>query len=86
VIHLEYGIVGTGIASLISNGTVFLICTIYASMIPEISESIFWPDHRCFYGLSEYLKIGIPQTIMLCSEWWAFELITVVTGYFGVKI
>ena len=55
-------------------------------MIPEISEAIFWPDYRSFIGLSEYLKLGIPQTIMLCTEWWAFEVIALATGYLGVKV
>jgi multidrug resistance protein, MATE family len=85
VIKLQYGIVGTGIASIISNGTIFLICAVYASMLEDIKESIFWPDYRSFQGLTEYLKIGVPQTLMLCSEWWAFELITLITGYLGVK-
>jgi Na+-driven multidrug efflux pump len=82
---MDYQIVGTGIASGIANGTVFLICTIYAATLEDISKSIQWPDYRSMIGLGEYLKIGVPQTMMLCSEWWAFELITVVTGYFGVK-
>jgi hypothetical protein len=46
---------------------------------------VFLPDRRSYLGLNEYLKIGIPQTVMACSEWWAYEVQTIMTGYLGVK-
>mmetsp|Transcript_15943 Transcript_15943/g.15758 ORF Transcript_15943/g.15758 Transcript_15943/m.15758 type:complete len:250 (-) Transcript_15943:97-846(-) len=33
-----------------------------------------------FYGWWEYLKIGIPSMITLCSEWWAYEIATLIVG------
>ena len=41
-------------------------------------------DKETFCGWSEYLKISLPSTVMLCSEWWAFESITILAGIIGV--
>jgi len=36
-------------------------------------------------GWCEYLKLGVPSTLMQCFEWWAFELIAIFAGLIGVK-
>ena len=33
--------------------------------------------------LVEFLKLGIPGVAMLCSEWWAFEVIALAAGILG---
>ena len=35
-------------------------------------------------GWCEYLKLGVPSTLMQCFEWWAFELIAIFAGLIGV--
>ncbi len=85
VLHLNYGILGTGIASGLTNFFALIIVLIFTYCTDDIKEAVFLPDRRSYVGLSEYLKIGIPQTIMACSEWWAYELQTILTGYLGVK-
>jgi multidrug resistance protein, MATE family len=55
VIKYEYGVVGTGYAGVISNGSILIICLIYTSMLEDIKEGVFWPDSRSFTGIQEYL-------------------------------
>ena len=57
---------------------------IYSSCIPEISEAKFLPEKRTFRGIGQYLALGIPSTMMLCLEWWAFEAMVLMSGYIGV--
>ncbi len=38
-----------------------------------------------FKGWKKYLSLAIPSTLMLCSEWWAFELLTIMAGWIGVN-
>jgi MATE family multidrug resistance protein len=85
VLHFKLEIVGTGIASALTNFINLSICLFYSSMLNDIKEAIFFPDKRSFYGLREYLMIGIPQTILVCMEWWVFEIVTLLTGQFGYK-
>lgn len=45
---------------------------------------IFWYDRTCWEDLGTFLKIGVPGMLMLCFEWWAFELLAIFTGLLGV--
>jgi hypothetical protein len=42
---------------------------------------------ECFEikGLIQYFKLGIPSTGMLCLEWWAFEIMTLLAAYISLK-
>lgn len=31
----------------------------------------------------EFFNLGLPGTVMLCSEWWAFEILTVFASFLG---
>ena len=80
------GIVGIGYASTISNLTVYLSLLIYSSWIPEISSAIFFPNKKTLMGLGQYLALGIPSAMMLCLEWWAYEIMTLMAGYISVEV
>lgn len=47
-------------------------------------DMVFFYDSSVFHGICNYLKIGIPGMLMLCFEWWAFELLALFTGTLGV--
>jgi MATE family multidrug resistance protein len=42
------------------------------------------PNKHAFENVWEYLKIGISGALMLCFEWWAFELLAIFSGYISV--
>lgn len=56
----------------------------------EISEDIrierTWFSFRkeSYDGLWEYFKLGIATAVMYAAEWWAFEILALFSGYFGV--
>jgi multidrug resistance protein, MATE family len=58
--------------------------TLLAFRVPRIRKALFMPDSRVFSGWREYLGISVPATIMICAEWWAFELFVVASSYLGV--
>jgi len=35
-------------------------------------------------GIADYLKLGIPAALLAILEWWAYELMTVISGYISV--
>jgi len=82
---LDYGILGTGIASTLTNSINYIFLLVLSSCIPDIKEAITLPDSRALSGLGEYLKLGIPSTVMLCLEFWVFDLMILMAGYIGVK-
>ncbi len=69
---------------MLTNLIVFTINIIYTSYLSDIRDSLIWPDRRCFVGLYEYLKIGIPSIVMQVLDGCAWHLMTFTAGYFGV--
>jgi len=82
---LDYGIVGTGIASTLTNSINYIFLLVLSKCIPSIQDAIKLPDARAFTGLWQYLKLGIPSTIMLCLEFWVYDIMILMSGYIGVK-
>lgn len=36
-------------------------------------------------GLTEYLKIAVPSMLMLCFEWWAYEILAFSASWISVS-
>jgi multidrug resistance protein, MATE family len=94
-IHFEMGAKGTGIATSITHFCTMIGFHVYTekNLTKEQKEktwfSPFRPDVKseCFEikGLMNYFKLGIPSTGMLCLEWWAFEIMTLLAAYISLK-
>ena len=78
-------IVGLAIATDITTFTMLVIVTGYAHCIKSIKETLFFPTTDSFRGWAEYLRLSVPATLMLCAEWWAFEILTILSGIIGVN-
>ena len=84
-VHYNWGVLGLGIATAITNIGMLLMIEIYSLCIPRIRESLFWPDKHTFKDWGEYCKLGIPASVMLCAEWWSFEILIFLSGILGVN-
>lgn len=36
-------------------------------------------------GLFEYVRFGLPATVMRCMEYWAIEFVSIMTGWIGTQ-
>lgn len=79
------GIKGLGLATSVTNFNLLTITLIYCHCTPDISRALVMPTKSCFRGWSEYLKVSLPSTVMICAEWWAFEVLTIVSGMISVE-
>ena len=50
----------------------------------DYKDMIFFYDLTVLQDVGLYLKIGIPGMLMLCCEWWIFEILAIFTGLLGV--
>jgi MATE family multidrug resistance protein len=42
------------------------------------------PTRReCLQGWGEFLKLALPGTLMVCAEWWGFEVTVIAVGLMG---
>lgn len=38
---------------------------------------------KAFHSLPQYVRIGLPGIAMVCTDWWAWDLVTIISGWFG---
>jgi len=53
-------------------------------MDSDFKNMIKFYEMSVFRETKVYLKIGIPNMLMLCCEWWIFEILTIFSGLLGV--
>ncbi|ORY03719.1 MATE efflux family protein [Basidiobolus meristosporus CBS 931.73] len=84
VVHppTSLGFIGAPIAAGITNFLNLLLCVGYAMLI-EGSQGWGGFSKKAFEGWWSFLSLGFPGMIMISSEVWAFEIITLATSYLG---
>ena len=75
---------GIGYANCSSGFVNMMFTLIYSLCVPSIREAIQWPNSSTLEGLYEYLRLGVPVLIIQCSDRWAFNITTVISGRIGV--
>ena len=77
---------GIGLATSITHTFKFLFTFIYVYCSKKINKALSRPRMKeTFSNWKEYLKLSIPIIVILCAEWWACELITILAGMIGVR-
>ena len=87
VFAVNYGLIGTSISmsiTYISNLVIVTsIITFKKGLVHPESWHFFNSDS--FKNFWEFLKYGILSTLMLCFDWWYFELVGIFAGILSVK-
>ncbi|KAI8927016.1 mate-domain-containing protein [Entophlyctis helioformis] len=79
------GIIGAPIATSISNTLIFLMTIGYAAFVQghEAWGGWDWKEALDARQLWIFVKLGVPGIAMVCSEWWAFEIVALAAGLLG---
>lgn len=85
--HLSYGAAGAGVAASITNLTILagnlLVSRLQDSMKEALSVSCC--DPAVFRNIGEYLRIGIPGSVIMIFDWGCYQILSLLSGYLGVK-
>ncbi|XP_030498725.2 protein DETOXIFICATION 14 [Cannabis sativa] len=60
------------------NVSLLLLFMKFSPTCEKTRASIF---SNLFQGVGEFLRFAIPSSLMICLEWWAFELLTLLSGF-----
>ncbi|CAG8537819.1 26319_t:CDS:2, partial [Racocetra persica] len=76
------GLIGAPISMAITYWLMFIFLAIYTKFINGYQA---WGglSRAAFYGWKRFLTLAIPGVLMVCSEWWSFEFISLLSGYLG---
>jgi multidrug resistance protein, MATE family len=79
------GFIGAPIATSITNILVPLMTILYIAKIEgsECWGGWDWKEALHMRQIWTFLCLGFPGVIMLCSEWWAFEVVALAAGILG---
>lgn len=84
VIKLDMQVLGAAYAMAVTCTLSFTSVTVFAYFVPRIRKALFAPTLESLNDWGEYFSISIPATIMVCAEWWCFELFVLASSYLGV--
>jgi len=59
-----------------------VVILIYIYFKNPLPGSYFMINRQCFYNLKEYLSVTIPSAVLMCADFWAFDLI----GLFAILL
>ena len=77
---------GIALAGLISNICNYVLMTILFWFQSDIQDTFsVFPNINSLTGLWDYMLIGLPSVAMVMLDFWAYELMAVVSGLLGVK-
>lgn len=80
--HFPLGAVGAAVATNITYIANMVITDIWCY---RNLDTWAMPTREMFSDICSYLKVGISGMLMLCFEWWAFELLAIFSGLLSVE-
>jgi MATE family multidrug resistance protein len=54
-------------------------------MLPEYKEAWFFPTLDSIKGMGEYVKVALLSMVMLCLEWWSYEIQILYASFISVE-
>ena len=79
---MNLAIVGAALANLIHAFSCFIITALYLSNFAtnKIALFSFLPETFALKHVKSYLRIGLPSIVLICLEWWGFEVLVLMSG------
>uniref|UniRef100_A0A452ZNC9 Protein DETOXIFICATION n=2 Tax=Aegilops tauschii subsp. strangulata TaxID=200361 RepID=A0A452ZNC9_AEGTS len=77
---LRMGSKGAALANAVSFLTNLSILALYVRLSPSCSRTWTGFSRDAFRGLAGFLKLAVPSALMVCMEWWSFELLVLLSG------
>ncbi|XP_034571473.1 protein DETOXIFICATION 16 [Setaria viridis] len=80
VYKLGMGSKGAALSAAVSYGTNLTILALYVRLSCSCKKTLTGFSGEAFTGLREFAKLAVPSAMMICLEWWSFELLVLLSG------
>ncbi|KAG8639175.1 protein DETOXIFICATION 12 isoform X1 [Manihot esculenta] len=71
---------GAAVAMCISNWLNVIILALYMKFASACAKTRAPISMELFHGIGEFFRFAIPSAVMICLEWWSFELLVLLSG------
>lgn len=84
IFRMDLGFIGCPIAMAVASLLIFFGLIGVTVMVPSLHREC-WGGFslEALKGWGTFFKLGIPGLVMLCAEWWAFEVLAAIAGWLG---
>ncbi|CAN1240138.1 Protein DETOXIFICATION 12 [Linum grandiflorum] len=72
--------VGAALAMCLSNWLSFATLALYVKYSPSCAKTMVPISTDLFHGIGDFFRYAIPSAVMICLEWWSFELLVLLSG------
>ncbi|KAF9100567.1 hypothetical protein BGX27_000331 [Mortierella sp. AM989] len=80
--YIGMGYIGAPIATSISYWNMLILLLLYIRFVDGYQCWGGW-TRDSLTGWREFMKLALPGVLMVCTEWWAFEVISLAASYLG---
>ncbi|KAM4084892.1 hypothetical protein ACJW30_08G166900 [Castanea mollissima] len=80
VFKIKLGIKGAALAITISNWVNVLLFAIYVRLSPACKKTWTGFSKEALHDIISFLKLAVPSAIMICLEYWSFEMVVLLAG------
>uniref|UniRef100_A0A8C9DUH0 Solute carrier family 47 member 1 n=1 Tax=Prolemur simus TaxID=1328070 RepID=A0A8C9DUH0_PROSS len=82
--QLHLGVIGSALANMISQFTLALLLFLY--ILGKKLHQATWGGWslECLQDWASFLHLAVPSMLMLCIEWWAYEVGSFLSGILGM--
>ncbi|KAG0363361.1 hypothetical protein BG005_001159 [Podila minutissima] len=80
--YIGIGYIGAPIATSISYWNMLILLLLYIRFVDGYQGWGGW-SKDALTGWPAFLKLAIPGVMMVCTEWWAFEVVSLAASYLG---
>ncbi|KAL4281322.1 hypothetical protein GQ457_03G007030 [Hibiscus cannabinus] len=80
VFKFGLGNIGGALAVSISNWLNTIFLALYMRYSPTCAKTRVPVTMELFQGIAEFVRFAVPSVIMVCLEWWSFELLILLSG------
>ena len=83
----KLGIAGSALSTSFTYWTNLIVLTFYVNHTPGLfpSNTIHMFNLDSFRHWGQFLKYGVPSVLMMCLEWWCFEVLAIFAGWLSVE-
>ncbi|KAF9290054.1 hypothetical protein BGZ68_008012 [Mortierella alpina] len=80
--YIGLGYIGAPIATSISYWNMLILLLLYIRFVDGYQGWGGW-TRDCLTGWRAFMKLALPGVMMVCTEWWAFEVVSLAASYLG---
>ncbi|CAL4944647.1 unnamed protein product [Urochloa decumbens] len=80
IYKIGMGNAGAALAVSICDWVEVTVLVVYIMFSPSCEKTRAAPTWEAFRGISHFMRLAVPSALMICLEWWSYELLVLLSG------